>query len=224
MNAPFSAWMRKAFSDPRLDAYAQATNGDCATAERLYWWNVEISGAFYGPLHCLEVALRNALHDKLRAAYARDDWWAAAPLQPHGLQMITDARAKYARRGSRLASADDIVAELPFGFWTSLLSNNRHSQYDRRLWVPCLHRAFPHFRGRRRDLHDNLEAMRLLRNRIMHHEPIHHRDLAADHRKIYQLISYIDATAAKEASAMDRVPAVLRRRQAVRDGSQPPGF
>lgn len=121
-------------------------------------------------------------------------------------------------------AADDIVAELSFGFWTSLLSNNRHSQYDRRLWVPYLHRAFPLYRGRRRDLHDKLEAMRLLRNRIMHHEPIHHRDLAADRRKVYELMGYLDAALAKEVSAMDRVPDVLRRRQAVCGGNQPPRF
>lgn len=224
MSASFSAWMRKTFSAPRLDAYAQATGYDAPAAERLYWWNVEISGAFYGPLHCLEVALRNALHDELRSAYARDDWWSVAPLQANGMRMVAEARDKCGRRGRGSGSADDIVAELPFGFWISLLSNNRHSQYDRRLWVPSLHRAFPHYRGRRRDLHDNLETMRLLRNRIMHHEPIHHRDLASDHRKIYRLISYIDATAAKEALTMDRVPVVLRHRQAVCDGSKPPRF
>ncbi|WP_203923445.1 hypothetical protein [Rugosimonospora africana] len=79
----------------------------------------------------------------------------------------------------RNVTADDVVAELQFGFWTSLLSNHRGSQYGRLLWVPTLHRSFPHYHGRRRDLHDNYEAMRLLRNRIMHHEPIHHRDLMA---------------------------------------------
>ena len=224
MSASPSPWMRKAFSTPRLNAYAHATGHDVLVAERLYWWNIEVSAAFYGPLHCLEVALRNALHDELRGTYARDDWWTSAPLQAHGLSMVTEAGEKCRRRRRGPVSADDIVAELPFGFWTSLLSNHRHSQYDRRLWVPCLHRAFPHFRGRRRDLHDNLEAMRLLRNRIMHHEPIHHRDLGADHRKMYQLLGYIDARAAKEAIGMDRVPLVLRSRQAVCDGSQPPSF
>lgn len=224
MSAPFSAWMRKTFSAPRLDAYAQATNGDAVAAERLYWWNVEISGAFYGPLHCLEVALRNALHDALRSTFARDDWWAVAPLQSNGVRMIVAAHDKCEQRGQGPVSADNIIAELSFGFWTSLLSNNRHSQYDRRLWVPSLHRAFPHYRGRRRDLHDSMETMRLFRNRIMHHEPIHHRDLGADHRKIYTLIGYLDATTAKEAAAMDRVPAILSRRQSVYDGSQPPSF
>lgn len=224
MSAPLSGWMRKTFSAPRLDAYVRATNRDAVAAGRLYWWNVEISGAFYGPLHCLEMVLRNAMHDQLRSTFAQDAWWTVAPLQASGARMVAEAREKCRRRGRDPVSADDIVAELTFGFWTSLLSNNRHSQYDRQLWVPSLHRAFPHYRGRRRDVHDNLETMRLLRNRIMHHEPIHHRDLAADHRKIYQLINYVDATTAQEALAMDRVPAVLGRRRAVCDGSQPPRF
>ncbi len=224
MNATFSAWMSRAFSAPRLAAYAVAAGRDEAVAERLYWWNIEVSSAFYGPLHCLEVALRNSLHDVLRSAFRRDDWWDVAPLQSHGMRLVGDARATCARRRSGPVSADDMVAELSFGFWTSLLSNNRHSQYDRRLWVPVLHRAFPHYRGPRRDLHDNLETMRLLRNRIMHHEPIHHRDLAADHRKIYRLLGYIDPEAAKEALALDRVPEILGYRQAVCDGLRPPRF
>src|SRR5436309_3203698 len=209
MATPFTAWMCKAFSAPRLGAYAQTTNHDAAAAERLYWWNLEISGAFYGPLHCLEVALRNSLHDELRSMYARDDWWSAASLRPNCLRMVAAARDECAHRPGGPASADDMVAALTFGFWTALLSTS----YDRQLWIPCLHRAFPNYRGRRGDLHDNLNAMRLFRNRIVHHEPIHHRDLAADHRKIYRLLNYIDATAAREALAMDRVPIVLAHRQ-----------
>lgn len=224
MRAWFSEWMRRAFSEPRLWAYAAATSRDATAAERLYWWNIEISAAFYGPLHCLELALRNALDAELRTAYSPDTWWDVAPLTEAGNRLIAEARDKCLRRGTHRPTVDDIVAQLSFGFSISLLSNSRGSQYDRHLWVPILHRAFPHYHGRRKDLHDKLWAMGLLRNRIMHHEPIHHRDLAADHRKIYQLISLIDPTAAKETSAMDRVPAVLAYRHAVCDGSRPPRF
>lgn len=83
---------------------------------------------------------------------------------------------------------DDIVAELPFGFWVSLLSR----RYDRHLWVPALYKAFPGYRGTRESLRDNFETMRLFRNRIMHHEPVHHRHLAADHAKIYRLLGYME--------------------------------
>lgn len=95
---------------------------------------------------------------------------------------------------------------------------SRGAAYDRTLWVPALHRAFPFYKGRRQPLHDNLLAMVLLRNRIMHHEPVHHRDLRADHAKIYRLLGYISPRMVKELEALDRVGEVLRRR----DGGRQP--
>lgn len=222
MVAVVPVWMRRAFSVPRLGPYLRATNGDGAAAILLYWWNVEVSGAFYGPLHCLEVSLRNALHDELRAKYHSAHWWTRAPLNANGLKMVADARAKCVRRSSGHASADDIVAELSFGFWVSLVSTG--TAYDRKLWVPTLHRAFPHYPGRRDRLHESLLSMVLLRNRIMHHEPIHHRDLGADHAKLHRLLGYLSPELAKEAQALDRVPAVLRRRSEVCGGVASPRF
>ncbi|MGH3898366.1 MAG: hypothetical protein ACRDTA_08940, partial [Pseudonocardiaceae bacterium] len=73
-------------------------------------------------------------------------------------------------------------------------------------------------KGKRQPLHDNLLAMVLLRNRIMHHEPVHHRDLRADHAKIYRLLGYISPRMVKELEVLDRVSEVLRWR----DKGQPP--
>jgi len=46
----------------------------------------------------------------------------------------------------------------------------------------------------------------------MHHEPVFHRDLVADHAKIYRLISYIQPDATVWLSEFDRVPEVLANR------------
>jgi hypothetical protein len=100
------------------------------------------------------------------------------------------------------------MGQLTFGFWVSLLS----VQYDRSFWVPALHRAFPGYHGRRGSLHDNLEAMCYLRNRVMHHEPVYHRDLAADHAKIYRLIDYVQPDATALLRRLDRVPEILAAR------------
>lgn len=111
---------------------------------------------------------------------------------------------------------------MSFGFWVSLLSAG--AAYDRVLWVPTLHLAFPHYSGTRRALHDNLLTMVLLRNRIMHHEPVYYRDLAADHRKLYRLLGYLSPEAVARARALDRVGAVLGRRRDVCTGVRPPSF
>ncbi|MFD4410261.1 hypothetical protein [Streptomyces sp. NPDC058476] len=215
-------WMLRAFSKLRLARYVHAARGNAVVAGRLYWWNVEASAALYGSLHCLELALRNALHHQLSLAYGRADWWAVAPLNPNGQRLVAKARSKCERRGLVPAPADDIVAELSFGFWASLVSGG--SRYDRLFWVPTLHKAFAYYSGRRDALYDGLWSLVLLRNLIMHHEPVHHRDLAADHAKIYRMLGYLDPQLAKEAQAMDRFPMVLASRGDVLRGFRPPRF
>ncbi|WP_328340442.1 hypothetical protein OG873_19035 [Streptomyces violaceus] len=215
-------WMLRAFSKLRLARYVRAARGNALVAGRLYWWNVEVSAALYGPLHCLELALRNSVHRQLSLAHGRNDWWATAPLNPNGQRLVAKARSKCERRGRAPALADNIVAELSFGFWTSLVSAG--SGYDRSFWVPIVHKAFPHYSGRRDALYDGLSSLVLLRNRIMHHEPIHHRDLAADHAKIYRMLGYLDPELAKEAQAMDRFPSVLAVKQDALSGARPSRF
>ncbi|MFE7765809.1 hypothetical protein [Streptomyces sp. NPDC057438] len=212
-------WMARDLSLPRLRRYIRAAHGDARAAERLYWWNVEASAALVGPLHCLELALRNALHSALVRHHGRPDWWEAAPLNERSRRLVDSASRSCGRR-LRRTTPDDVVAELTLGFWVSLLS----SGYDRHFWVPVLHSAFPHYGGRRDDLYRDLTSLVLLRNRVMHHEPVHHRHLAADHGTLYRVLGHLSPEFAKEAQAMDRFPDVLTDRVAVLGGTRPPRF
>jgi hypothetical protein len=199
-------WIRDVLSPPRFAPYLLKAGGDTATAIRLYWWNIDISSAFYAPLHCLEVALRNSVHKRLTVAFERSDWWLAAPLRDNGVRIVEDARRRLASR-TRPSTADDMVAELSFGFWVSLVSHS----YDRSLWVPYLHKAFPYYRGPRRRLHSDLNTMLLFRNRIMHHEPIHHRHLKADHETVVRLLGYLLPSMARQLESYDQVEEVMRQ-------------
>ncbi|WP_433512561.1 hypothetical protein ACQP2T_54055 [Nonomuraea sp. CA-143628] len=208
MSPDLPEWAGRMFSAPRIAPYLNASQGNGVSAWSLYRWNVEVSAAFYSPLHCLEICLRNAEHDRLGARYGRPDWWQVAPLDKHDARRIEKAKDDLSRKGVQRPTADDIVAELPFGFWVSLLNR----AYDRPFWVPALHRAFPRYSGTRAALRDNLQAMVLLRNRIMHHEPIHHRHLAADHAKIHRLLDYLEPRVGAWLRGVDSVPDVLARR------------
>lgn len=225
MNSQPPVWLHQALSPARFTSYIAASAGDAERAQRLYWWNLRASAAFYGPLHCLEVALRNALNECLREAYGRETWWSAAPLSPEGRRKVDRARANARknlgrRDGARRLVPDDVVAELTFGFWVELLSRRN----DRAFWVPCLHRAFTGYSGRRDALHRDFLSMALFRNRVMHYEPIHHRDLAKDHQTVYRLMEYIAPELAREARRLDRVPTVLARRDDVCAGVHASSF
>lgn len=201
-------WSDRVFSQPRLTPYVVAAQLDGTHAMDRYQWNLQVSEAFYPALACLEISLRNALDVQLQQHYGRPDWWESVPLSKllkGDEAVVRRAEADASKRKGAAMSADDVVAGLSFGFWVSLLSH----RYDRYLWVPALHKAFPHYKGRRKELFDNFDAMRRLRNRVMHHEPIHHRHLEADHAKIYRLVGYIDPDAVVWLQRFDRVPAVL---------------
>lgn len=130
----------RVFSPGRMQPYVAASGGDLRVAFRLYAWNVAVSAAFSGPLHCLEVVLRNAMHVELAARLGREDWWSHPSIRLHTVakDSIADARAKIRRRNKEV-TADRIVAELNLGFWTALLGKGIN--YETQLW-PALRRRF----------------------------------------------------------------------------------
>jgi hypothetical protein len=198
-------WVLTVLSEPRFAPYLAAAGGDVEAAIALEWWNLEVATAFIVPLNRLELALRNALHPAMRTAFRRSDWWASAPLDVNGRRKVADARR--ALTSSHAADrSDDVVAQLTFGFWISLISG----KYHRTLWAPTLHRVFPGVH--RKTLHQEFQHVLVLRNRIMHHEPIYHRHLEADHATLYRLLTHLSPAMVTELARRDRVPALLAGR------------
>jgi hypothetical protein len=202
-------------SPERFAPYRAAAAGDLGRAVRSYERNTELSAAFWAVLSDLEIVVRNAMHESLSSwsvtAYGRPDWYA----DRDGIfsdQTARDIRAARRRARSsassgRAESPGRVVAELPFGFWRYLLS----ARYERTLWLPCLRDAFPGIRGQgmRRDVHDSMRDLHLLRNRIAHHEPIHNRPLAELHAVALTTAGWICPTTRGWIAARSRVPALL---------------
>jgi hypothetical protein len=221
-NGELDALLR-AFSPGRMEPYVRFAEGRLDSAFRLYAWNVEVSAAFAGPLHCLEVVLRNAMHRALIVHFGQEDWWSHPRIELHrsASQSIRGAAEKLGRLGKE-TTADRVVAELSLGFWVALLGKGVN--YETRLWRPALRSAFPYYVGERAALHEELETMRRLRNRISHLEPIHNRHHHADHQKILRIVAYISPAAVSFIRRHDRVPFVVRRRSLVCAGSADPSF
>ncbi len=80
-----------------------------------------------------------------------------------------------------------------FGFWASLLN----APYEQRIWHPnsyaLLFTAFPNAVGMtRKQISDRFTAIKDLRNRVFHHEPIWYRpNLAQEHANILQAVRWI---------------------------------
>jgi hypothetical protein len=198
----------KFISADRFATYESVTGGDAGVALRLYVWNIAVSSAFWGPLQVLEVALRNALHERLIACFGREDWWNAESLALTTVhqQIIATAHERLAQE-RKMPTSGRIVAQLSLGFWVGLLGAGHN--YEMTLWRPALRHAFTEGVGTRRQLYKDFDRLRTFRNRIAHHEPIFHRHLAADHMHIVRLIRLISPVAAEWVTENSRVEAVL---------------
>lgn len=203
-------------SDSRLGTYRRNTVSQ-DEALRLYTWNIEMSSAIWSELHVLEVIVRNAMHDTLTAGLGRSDWWNHSRITFHQigrdqLSKAQDNAMEACNRKHRSMVPEDVVASLPFGFWTGLAGNGRTQQYETMLWQPHLRRAFPGYGGSRGTLSGDLDSIRLLRNRIAHHEPIFDRNHWGDHLRIARIAGYIEADAATYIDTQSRVDSVLQKR------------
>ncbi|MCK9506370.1 MAG: hypothetical protein M0Q95_19590 [Porticoccaceae bacterium] len=211
------AALERSLSPDRINTYVNKAHGDKVLALQLYTWNTAISAAFYGPLQGLEVALRNAMHRELTIRYG-DAWYdnPAAGLDAGGLQRLESAKTSLLR-SKCLIGPSRVVAELPFGFWVSLLGRGGRAvppdtgrkNYEMTLWRPALHRAFSHSRLNRRRAHQPLDYLRTFRNRIAHHEPIFNRHLEQDYHSILEVTGWICPKTAEWIRLYSRVPELL---------------
>ncbi|OIH95490.1 hypothetical protein [Curtobacterium sp. MCBA15_001] len=210
-------------SAPRLARFMALQDGHVHRALRLYAWNTELTTAFWGPIAWLEVLLRNAVHDALRAGRA-DDWWndPAVHLMQRERRAVDGAISTLQRRGVDEPSADDVVAATSFGLWVGLtdagIPRDPRFGYETTLWQPRMVRAFPGLRTvRRKQLHRRLDEVRRFRNRLAHHEPIIGAPLERVRDDVLEIAGFIDTDAEQFLRGAHRIDEVLARRDCVID-------
>jgi hypothetical protein len=202
-------------SPARLTSYERRSPTPSA-ALRLYEWNMRVSAGVMELTGMVEVITRNAIDRELEAWSARRQpsgtWFDHAPLDPQGRADLVKARTRASRNGRRGEVHGRVVAELTFGFWRYLTESRYHTS----LWVPSLHRAFPHgpadLRARRTEVKRRLQQLHFVRNRAAHHEPLHARDLDRDHDYAIELLGWIHPAAAEWARDVTGLRAVLGAR------------
>lgn len=126
--------LEKLLSKKRLSTYYNLFPADKEKAIEYYRFNTQISESFY-PLLCnLEIALKNSIHNSFTIHFKSDDWFSQFQ-QPELFDQVNIVKRKIP---NNLMTADKVVAELTFGFWTALFNK----QYARDFWKPLMY-AFP---------------------------------------------------------------------------------
>lgn len=206
MVADFVAGLERGVSRPRLARYRPEEGSDLGMLVN-YFWNIELSEALYPGLAVLEVTLRSSIHEALTAREGTDMWFREL-LEPGQLRSYADAYlALLNKLKGKHPSSGQIVAELTFGFWTTLLSQ----PYHQRLWGPhktaLVKAVFPFLPptpSNRHFVHQRYNELRLLRNRVMHHEPIWRRPrLLEEWRDMIECVGWFSPTAKEGILLLD---------------------
>lgn len=194
-----------ALSLERFARYVAWAEGDRERAVALYTLNTQVSEALYVPLQALEVALRNRIHTVMVQAHG-PGWF-----QPEAGH-VTDRQAEQVRtaiaeltEGGKPIEDGRVVAALTFSFWTSMFGREQDD-----LWKRTLHRIATRD-GRflaRKDFTTPLTQVRLLRNRIAHHEPILYWNLPKLHRAMLEITRWLSPAMDDWRDSIDRFPDV----------------
>lgn len=181
----------KFLSPTRLAPYKHAAKGNEQLSLTLYLDNLRVAQSFYPALSLLEVALRNAVHDALSVKFKTDNWLFTEQqgfmidpsltyydaereekiINHKVLKMVLAAIKDYKeQRKQNPPNGPAIIADLNFGFWTSLFNKKYFLLLNR---DPL--RAFSKERPAGitwNIINDKLIKVRTFRNRVYHYEPL----------------------------------------------------
>lgn len=188
--------IRSALSGTRLSTYetiAGSTASGDSQAVALYAWNAQISAAFMVPLHICEVTVRNAVSEALERVHGPRWPWQAGfqtslPTVPS--HIAYSPRDDLQKVASEQPTTGKVIPELKFVFWEQMFTK----RHDLRLWNAHIKSVFPEHvpsmtvRDLRKRIYSDLDAIRKLRNRIAHHEPIFKRNVAEELNRIIDLV------------------------------------
>ena len=220
-------------SEARINRYLAAANNSKTLAVRMYKTNLKIAQAFHPLLGILEVTLRNHLNEILTQHFSDKDWiihektgFMSAPSLSYihkkkGTRVINDylkrevqkAEKRLAKSGTPITSGK-IIAEQTLGFWTSLFEVH-HYRLLRGKPIQVFQRLAS--ATGRKAVFDNLNKIRLFRNRVNHNEPVcfkgHRFDLSFAeevYQSIHEILNWIDPELIKWIADIDSVPSKMK--------------
>lgn len=201
--------LERVLSKQRFDSYKKPGHTEHESFS-LYVWNTMLCESLYAPFQILEVGARNAIHSEIAVAIKQPEWLNIEHgfLHEDEKEAIKEAKQALAKRRSPCGEPE-LVAEMSFGFWTSLID----SRYET-LWHKIIIGVFPHMPKHirtRGEISKRMNAARKIRNAAFHHHSIWHwKDLKDQHFELRNLIRWICPSIDEMAFRIDRFPRIYR--------------
>lgn len=168
----------RALSKPRIGRFLIAAKRDKEKALLIYRQNIELSKALFGILSIFEVTIRNHVDLFYQVKFNDKEWLknqcgqGGMFIHPSFSKYGFDTRTKILTTISKLGKRythDRLVAELSFGFWNYMFAPIQFLVGGQSLHKIYINRP----KGiNQKQIFNELDEIRNIRNRIAHHEPL----------------------------------------------------
>ncbi len=168
-----------------------------------YKQNLLQSEKHYILLSVFEVSLRNSIDDYFKKKISLD-WLSSDYLHGDTKKRVQEAKNKILGR-REIVTYDKVIAELSFGFWTSLFRKS----YSNLIRIQDINKIFPNMPRKqikfinRNVLDKKLNHIRKFRNRVFHYERIINKsEYISIETDILTLLEYFDSEISNFAQAL----------------------
>jgi hypothetical protein len=211
-----------AISADRFQRFVVEAKGDRHLAIAFYRLNLGISAEFLPGLHLWEVCLRNRLDAILVARYGPQ--WPSAVIDRRrefkaghiasvrkAVQIACNGRFDFAAPRGR------VITELGAGFWVAMLSRAYASRLGLR---PSAADVLPNLPNMPiEETHRIADRIRMLRNRIAHHEPVIWVDLQVAYEDLGTMLGGMSQSALACFDVERRLSEIIRHLRDLRDAT-----
>ena len=217
-----------------MERYLAACGGDTCKAMTLYRYNLKISQEMFTIVSCFEVALRNAIDQKLTENLGKE--WLIGSISEGGVftqpilkktrDIITFAHRRLQQTKSYTHSK--LLAEMEFGIWKYMFSPIQYRVTGQNLLsiFPNKPRSSREMQYNQTYIFNELDKVNSLRNRIAHHETICFATNASEidtsyiinvYSKIKMLFSWMDIDSKSLLYGLDHINQVCTRINRLKD-------
>lgn len=217
-----------------MERYLAACGGDTRKAMTLYRYNLQISQEMFTIVSCFEVALRNAIDQKLTENLGKE--WLMNSISEGGvftqpiLKKTRDIISFAHRRLQQTKSYthSKLLAEMEFGIWKYMFSPIQYRVTGQNLLsiFPNKPRSSREMQYNQTYIFNELDKVNSLRNRIAHHETICFATNASEidtsyitniYSKIRMLFSWMDIDSESLLYGLDHINQVCTRINRLKD-------
>lgn len=185
----------------RLKSFIRNENDTINDVLSRYIDNIQISQSLYPELSVLEITLRNSIDSMLKTNFS-ENWLEEEVkfnkiLEKKEYNILVDvynSTEEECKKDSKEFTSGKVIANLNFGFWTSLCSK----QYSLTIWhkKKCFRSVFANYPSKKQEISKisrQLYEIRRIRNRIFHYEQIfkYPTNTLKVYGKIKEFLSYL---------------------------------